>query len=384
MIKLAIKLVLLLLAAISAGVLWQQNQLLVLALSRIDPIPETRAMIAEERYAEAADYLGFFLEYDYVSSNPEAVALFEQIDETRSAWGYQLDKLGEGLFSGTSDETIGQVASVGTDFFVIGDLRDLAKQGVNLAKGDEVDDVLVALASIGVVASAAQALSGVGTVASGGVAAPAAAGTTAAKSSLIALKTARKLGKLPPWLGKAIIQAGKRAKQSKSLGAFTGLLGDVGTLAKTPGGFRLLGQAQDAAALSRYARFAETFGAQSATLYRIGGDAVVATAQHAGTYGKQTVKLAATYGQGGLRALDKVGAIKFTKFASRGSKMAYKGDLLQLIAKVLLMLPRWVLYALIGLGALVWLPIKPIARLFRRVDKPASAPVEKTKVVSPA
>jgi hypothetical protein len=384
MIKLAIKLVLLLLAAISAGVLWQQNQLLVLALSRIDPVPETRAMIAEERYAEAADYLGFFLEYDYVSSNPEAVALFEQIDETRSAWGYQLGKLGEGLFSGTSDETIGQVASVGTDFFVIGDLRDLAKQGVNLAKGDEVDEVLVALASIGVVASAAQALSGVGTVASGGVAAPAAAGTTAAKSSLIALKTARKLGKLPPWLGKAVIQAGKRAKQSKSLGAFTGLLGDVGTLAKTPGGFRLLGQAQDAAALRRYARFAETFGAQSATLYRIGGDAVVATAQHAGTYSKQAVKLAATYGQGGLRTLDKVGAIKFTKFASRGSKMVYKGDLLQLIAKVLLMLPRWVLYALIGLGALVWLPIKPTARLFRRGDKPVIAPAEKTKVVSPA
>lgn len=327
-------------------------------------------MIAEERYAEAADYLGFFLEYEYVSSSPEAVALFEEIDETRSAWGYQLGKLGEGIFSGTSDETIGQIASVGTDFFVIGDLRDLAKQGVNLAKGEEVDEVLVALASIGVVASAAQALSGVGTVASGGVAAPAAAGTTAAKSSLIALKTARKLGKLPPWLGKAIIQAGKRAKQSKSLGAFTGLLGDVATLAKTPGGFRLMGQAQDAAALKRYARFADTFGAHTATLYRIGGNAVVTTAQHANRYGQHTVKLAATYGQGGLRALDKMGAIKFTKAASRGSKMLYKGDLIQLIAKFLLMLPRWVLYALIALGALAWLPRKSIARLFRQADKP--------------
>jgi hypothetical protein len=79
-------------------------------------------------------------------------------------------------------------------------------------------------------------------------------------------------------LGEAIIQAGKRAKQSRSLGAFTGLLRNVGTLAKMPGEFRLLGQAQDAVALRLCARFAETFGSQSATLYRIGGDAVVATA----------------------------------------------------------------------------------------------------------
>lgn len=381
MIKLSIKLVLLLLAMISAAVIWQQNQLLVLALSRIDPIPDTRTMIAEEHYAEAADYLGFFLNYEYVSANPEAVTLFEEIDETRSSWRYQLGKLSEGLFAGTSDETIGQIASVGTDFFVIGDLRDLATQGVNLAKGEEMDEVLVALAAIGVGASAAQALSGVGTVASGGAAAPAVAGTTAAKSSLIALKTAHKLGKLPPWLGKAVIQAGKSAKQSKRLGAFTGLLGDVGTLAKTPGGFRLLGQAQDAAALKRYARFADTFGTHTATLYRIGGDAVVTTAQHANRYGKQTIELAATFGQGGLRALDRLGAIKFTKFASRGSKMMYKGDLIQLIAKFLLMLPRWILYALIILGALVWLPIRSIVRLFR---KSTMAKTENDKAISPA
>lgn len=56
-IKFPIKLGILLLAAVSAGVLWQQAQLSVLALSRIDPLPETRMMIAEERYAEAADYL---------------------------------------------------------------------------------------------------------------------------------------------------------------------------------------------------------------------------------------------------------------------------------------------------------------------------------------
>lgn len=382
MFKLPIKLLLLLVAVVSIGTIWQQHQLMFLALSRIDPVPEAKAMVAEERYAEAADYLGFFMDYEYVKTNLEAVSLFNKIEDIRNSWHYKMEKLGEGLFSGTSDETIGQLASVGTDFFVIGDIRDLAKQGVNLATGEEVDEVLVALSAIGVGASAAQIASGVGTVASGGAAAPTVVGTTAAKSGLIALKTARKLGKLPPWLGKAIIQAAKNVKHTKSLGTFTGILGDVSTLAKTRGGFKLLDQAKDAASLKRYARFAETFGPQTATLYRIGGDAAVQSVRMAEKYGKETVKLAATFGQGGLRALDKVGALKFTKMASRGSKMAYKGDVLQLLAKLLLQLPQWVLYGLIVLAAAAWIPRRFLVLLFKkRTRQPSATSVDKSKIV---
>ncbi|XGA81786.1 hypothetical protein OR573_04035 [Halomonas sp. CH40] len=80
---------------------------------------------------------------------------------------------------------------------VIGDVRDLANQGVNLTQGEEVDEMMVALASLGVLATGAQVVSGLGAAASGGAAAPAVAGTTVAKSSLITLKTARRLGQLP-------------------------------------------------------------------------------------------------------------------------------------------------------------------------------------------
>ena len=146
--KLSFKLTLLVLAAISAGMLWQQTQLAALALTRIDPLPDTRAMLAEERYAEAWDYLSFFMDYDYVNQNPEARSLHQEISNKRSSWKYQLSKLSEGLLSGTSDETIGQAASFASDIFVIGDIRDLAVQGVNLAQGEEVDKTLVALASL--------------------------------------------------------------------------------------------------------------------------------------------------------------------------------------------------------------------------------------------
>jgi len=76
MFKLPLKLALLLLAAVSAGVLWQQGQLAVLALSRIDPVPEVREMIAAEHDAEAAAYLDFFMEYDYVNQDLTITHIF--------------------------------------------------------------------------------------------------------------------------------------------------------------------------------------------------------------------------------------------------------------------------------------------------------------------
>jgi hypothetical protein len=358
MIKLPIKLGILLLAAVSAGLLWQQTKLITLALSRIDPIPETRDLIAKEHYAEASDYLGFFMGYDYVGQTPEAQDLYRDISNKRNSWRYQANKLAEGLFWGTSDETIGKVAGVATDLIVLGDLRDLTKQGVHLAQGEEVDKVLVVLASFGAIATGAQIASGSATVATGGAAAPTMMGATAAKSGLVVLKTARKLGKLPPWLGKTLVKSAKTVKKTKSLKSLNGILGDVTTLAKTRGGFNLLSKAQDAASLRRMAIFAETFGPNSATLYRIGGDMVVNITQQAGNLGKNTIQLAATYGKGGLRVLDRFGAINFVKYSARASKIATKGDGFHLLAKLLLMLPHWILYMLVALGAFIWLPLR--------------------------
>lgn len=357
---------LLVLAAISAVTLWQQTQLSVLALTRVDPLPETRAMLAERRYADAADYLGFFMDYEYISQNPEAQSLYREISEERKSWRYQLNKLGEGLRSGISDEAIGQAAGVATDFFVIGDIRDLAKQGVNLAQGEEIDEILVALATLGVLATTAQVASGVGTVGTGGMTAPAVVGATIAKSGLSALKKANKLGKLPSWLGETIIKEAKVAKQSKSLGALANLLGDVNTLAKTRGGFELMGQAKNAADLRRMAEFANIFGSQSITIYRIGGHVAVDVAQRSEKLGKETIKLATTFGRGGLELLDDIGVLKFTKFTSRSTKMAYKGDFFNLLARFLLMVPKWLLYLFIIFGAVAWIPRRMLSAVSKQ------------------
>ena len=357
------KLTLLVLAAVAAGVLWQKAQLSVLALSRIDPIPETRAMVAEERYADAADYLDFFIAYDYVKEDPAAQALHAEIESVRGSLSYQASKLSEGLLQGTSDETIGQAASVVTDLLVIGDIRDLANQAANFAQGEDVDEVITALASIGLVATGAQLASIGATAGTAGAAAPTVAASTTAKGGIIILKTARKLGKLPPWLGKAIIKGAKTVKQTKKLDAVTDLFNDVYRLAKTRGGLKLLSKTTDAASLRRMAKLADTFGDQSAALYRIGGNSFVRTAQRTGDLGVDSIKLAATYGKGGLQVLDKVGALRFAKLTARGSKMAYKGDVIHLLARLFLKVPDWVLYLLVALGAFAWVPWRWLGRL---------------------
>jgi len=361
--KLPIKITLMVLAAIAAGILWQQDRLAVLALVHLDPVPETRSLVAEKRYAEAAAYLDFFMAYDYVSHDPPAQALQAEIEAIRNDKGYQAEKLYEGLVRGTSDEVIGQTAGVITDFFVIGDIRDLVNQGTKWAQGEEVDEVLIALASIGVVASAAQAITATATVGTGGAAAPTVAATTAVKGGSVMLKIARKLGQWPSWLTKAILEGADTVKKSKKLDAVADLFGDIYSLAKVKGGLNLLDKTSDAASLKRLARVADTFGDQTLALHRIGGDLFLSTAQKAGELGADTIKVAATYGQNGLRVLDRIGAVKFVKYTARGGKMLYKGDIIHLLARLLALIPNFVLYLMVVAGALVWLPWRTLADL---------------------
>jgi len=356
MIKFALKTTALIIAILSVLVLWNHSRLAFSALTRIDPVPKTQELVKNEQYAAAADYLGFFLDYDYVQRDPEAIGLFQEIDDKRSNWKYQLAKLKEGLVTGTSDETIGQTAGVTTDFLVVGDIRDLAYESINYAKGEDVDEVIAALSGLGLTATAAQVASGVGTASTAGAASPALLASTVAKTSTVALKTARKVGKLPEWLGKSMIQAAKTAKESKSLDGVKDLFDSTHTLAKTRGGLHLLSQTKNAKELQKMADFAKTFQGKALTLYHIAGDTAVRVGSRAKSLGKKPVLVAATYGKAGLRLLDRVGPTRFIKGLSRTSKMAYKGDIFALLAKLLTQLPKWLLVGFIALATWIWTP----------------------------
>ncbi len=227
--------------------------------------------------------------------------------------------------------------------------------------------MVAALAAIGVVATAAQVASAAATVGTGGAAAPTVAGSTAVKGGVTILKAARKLGKLPPWLGKTIINSARTVETTKKLDSVTDLFSDVYRLARTRGGLNLLSKTSDVASLRRMASAAETFGDSAATLYRIGGNSLLKTAGRASQLGTGNIKLASTYGAEGLRVLDNIGPTRFIKYSARASKIAYKGDFLDLVARALAMLPRWILYLVCGLGIVVWVPWQWLNRVGRLV-----------------
>jgi hypothetical protein len=127
---------------------WIKNEVFK-ALVRIDPLPRTNALVDLERYAEAYEYLDFFMQYDYVRGNLEAVQLYHEIEAHRRNILYRLGKAAEGIVRGTSDELEGQISAVASDFFVIGDIRDLALESLKWSRGEDVDEFTAALSATG-------------------------------------------------------------------------------------------------------------------------------------------------------------------------------------------------------------------------------------------
>ena len=173
------------------------------SLRRIDPIPRTQQLVNDRKYSEADEYLSFFMQFPYVYENQKAVDLLEEINRYRSDWGYKAKNIANGVIYGQSDEIEGQIAAGFSDLFVVGDIRDLGMEGYNYFNDDEVDEVIVALSSIGLVATGATIFS---------------AGSTAPiKGAISFLKLAKKSGRMPAWFGAHLISISKKISHPKDL-----------------------------------------------------------------------------------------------------------------------------------------------------------------------
>lgn len=86
-----------------------------------------------------------------------------------------------GLVTGEPDDMAGLAGTALGDLFVFGDIRDAVREGARLATGQEVDELILGLACVGLAITA-------GTYATGGLVAPARIGLSVAK---VARKTGR-------------------------------------------------------------------------------------------------------------------------------------------------------------------------------------------------
>src|SRR6202030_678111 len=105
----------------------------------------------------------------------------DAVAEENSA-SHRAKRFATGLVTGNADDVASLSGTVAGDLFVLGDIRDVVREGKHLAMGEDTDRLVLGLAAVGLVVTAA-------TYVSVGGAAPVRAGLTM-------VKDARKVGRL--------------------------------------------------------------------------------------------------------------------------------------------------------------------------------------------
>ena len=355
MLKLFYKLVLFSLLVLSTTVLYQKHTYAYHTLTHINPIPQTKTLIAQEHYVDAHKYLNYFMQFDYMKENTEAQQLLREIEVKRSSIAYKSSKFVEGLSTGMSDETIGQASAIGSDFLLIGDLRDLALEGTHYYKDEEVDAVLVSLSTIGLVASVSTFF----TLGSSAV----------AKSGVSVLKLAHKSKRIPSWLGTYLTKQAKQIRQSKNIDSIKPLLTHLDTMHKNTGlsdTLKLLSKTHNLKELQKTAKLTKRYGQDTSILLKLSNKTLLTESKTLKKFDIKTIKLASTYGTNGLVHLIKGGEktfIKTTKRMKAYSKVGYKGEIWKMFLSFMKYLSDTVLMSIMGIASLLLFPFRKRKRL---------------------
>ncbi|PZQ16126.1 MAG: hypothetical protein DI565_10055 [Ancylobacter novellus] len=179
-----------------------------------------------------------------------------------------------GFATGEIDGSAALVGAIAADLTVIGDLRDLAREGAKMASGEDHSDLILGLAAAGVAVTAA-------TYATAGGAAP-------ARFSLSVLKAAKRTGamtadfaadlgrRFAKAAGPASGGAADAARGSRALGALSGAATELRAVGSAVGAgetVRLMKYVRSVDDLPYLRRFAERFGARSRAVAEVMGRA---------------------------------------------------------------------------------------------------------------
>lgn len=310
--KIVFRALLLLLILLCTSLLFDRSLYDVKALVKIDPIPKTKELIKENKYAKAHEYLEYFLQFEYVSKNSEAQILYEKIKAHRNTISYQGEKIVQGLMEGISDEPIGNTSAIISDFFLFGDLRDLFIQGMKYSKNEEVDEVLVTLSSIGVIASATSYMS--------------AQATAPTKVAISSLKIARRSNKMPNWIIKYLKNTYPIIKQTKDIKPIKRLLDNINLIKKENSIIQtvnIISKTKNLSSLSKASKISLKYGNKTNSILQIAGKNSISLLDSLKYFSKEIVISTSKYGVNGLKGLGKLGT---KRFLLRVGKTTYKGN----------------------------------------------------------
>ena len=218
-------------------------------------------------------------------------ALSEKVDlavAESASTSRSLESFARGFVTGEPKDLAGLAGTAVGDLFVFGDIRDAVRGGSRLATGEEVNELILGLACVGLAVTA-------GTYATVGLAAPARAGLTVVKA---AGNSGRIGGRLMAWITRSVrdivdwsalsragrqasitepalaVRAAREAVKVEKASDLMGLAGNVGRVQARAGtqaaldGLRL---AEGPADMSRLARLAATKGGKTRAILKLAG-----------------------------------------------------------------------------------------------------------------
>ena len=263
---------------------------------------------------------------------------------------------------GTSIEELG--GAVVSDFLLWGDVRDLAKQGYNKVTGKDTDQVVAALAAVGVVTS----------VASYWPADPAEGAEVAADASLSFLKTLRKMGHLSNKFCGVIVDASKASVKTKSVSkglkdivvGTKGLFDGVGAARATT----IMKHIDDVDSLKAVSKMAKQAAEPTMIVVRMhGAEGVKVLGKLADVEnGAVVVEKAARKGAPGLKRLKK--SLTTVKYGARAGKSFRKGNIRKFSEQAVLAIgriPVAIVSALLILAGLWKMKLLGLTRLVRKI-----------------
>jgi hypothetical protein len=241
--------------------------------------------------ANDADLANSFVELAAEKNIPIGDELLQRVSDAvadENSSSHFARRFATGLVTGSADDVASLSGTVAGDLFVFGDIRDVVRESKHLAMGEDTDRVVLGLAAVGLVVTAA-------TYVSVGGMAPVRAGLTL-------VKDARKVGRLgeglTQWAGRSAremvntpmlqeavasgsvlrpgqtVSAIRAAFQAEKAGALVRLAKDVGRVSERAGiraAQDTLKIAENPKDVARAARLAEQKGGQTRAILKVLG-----------------------------------------------------------------------------------------------------------------
>jgi hypothetical protein len=211
-------------AGIVALDLWKGSE-----LSVVPDHDYTKEVIDRRDHGKIGEALAICRYVESQSGMPNRDAILRikaEIEEEQASWFGKAKRFTGGFIKGDTASSEGLAGTLVSDFLIVGDIRDLGKEGYNAATGQEVDEIVTALSALGVATSVAAA-----------VPQPGEPAVASADVGISLLKALRKVNALTNRFAGEAFDLAKEAVKARKLGRFGDLVGNLTELAKhTPAG----------------------------------------------------------------------------------------------------------------------------------------------------